>query len=73
MCAVLCIYKRRDKAETREPTQERRNKRGRTREEKKKKRRIERWRKGEGVAVIQRHTQRREKKRKEEIEATRDR
>jgi hypothetical protein len=25
----LCIYKRRDKAETREPTQERRNKRGR--------------------------------------------
>ena len=29
LCAVLCIYKRRDKAETREPTQERRNKRGR--------------------------------------------
>ena len=29
LCAVLCIYKRRDKAETREPTQERRTKRGR--------------------------------------------
>ena len=32
----------------------------------------ERWRKGEGVAVIQRHTQRREKKRKEEIVDERD-